>query len=147
MAQGFLSKLQKHHSSSSRERAVSFSRSPSPGEAAALPSISASSSSLGVSAKKSSKHPSGANTPDQDNISVHTNKSTNPSVTIGVIPPSPRPSEINFPLDARSAEPTAKESLQERRNEVSPRKPTLSFSVSSPTDLSEDALVTPTPAT
>ena len=147
MAPNFLSKFQRASSNAnSRDRSVESSRDPSP-RRSRVPS-------LATEVKKSSQNPSGANTPDQDNLSVH----TNPSVTIGVIPPSPRAtihSDISFPSDSHSedppasAPPPARETLQERRNEGSQRKETLSFSVSSPSipaDFSESALPTPTPA-
>jgi hypothetical protein len=150
MAPGFLSKFQKQPA---RDRSFSFSRSPSPGDnhSAQQPSISSTSlAKQPTSTKNSSKNPSRAHTPDpSDNLSVHTNHSTNPSVTIGVVPPSPTAhSDVSFPRDASPDDPPpapAKESLQDRRNE---RKPALSFSFARPSKQAEpiaDPLITPTP--
>ena len=125
MAPGFLSKFQKQPNS----RNLSFSRSPSPND---QPSI----------VKPSIKSSSRTQTPDPDNLSVH---STNPSVTIGVIPPSPTVhSDASFPKDDPPA--SKPESIQDRRSEQRP--PALSFSVAHPPKQDapvDDPLITPTP--
>lgn len=140
MAPGFLSKFQKHP----RERSFSFSRSPSPGDSQPqsqppplpppppppvppVPVVTvapSSASTTSLSKKKTSR----SHTPEPDGLSVHTNR----SVTIGIIPPSPRNTVHSVSSDDAAPKPEEK------------RKPTLSFSKHSRPV--EDPLVTPTPA-